>query len=99
MKQAKGYENFPVWMVVLSNAVSLSFYVIGVYIFLAFGLLLVVPYLLYCLWLEIKLLKTGCVNCYYYGKVCCFGRGKLCSCFFKKGRSEERRVGKECRSR
>ena len=35
--------------------------------------------------LEIRLLKDGCVNCYYYGKVCGFGKGKLSALFFKKG--------------
>ena len=25
------------------------------------------------------------IHCYYYGKVCAFGRGKICSWFFKKG--------------
>jgi hypothetical protein len=30
-------------------------------------------------------LKTSCVNCYYYGKSCGFGKGKLCSLLFKKG--------------
>jgi len=31
------------------------------------------------------LLKKSCVHCYYYGKNCGVGRGKLCALFFKKG--------------
>jgi hypothetical protein len=81
----ESYENFPIWMVILSNALSLSIYVIGFYIFLFFGLILAVPYLLYCIWMEASVLRRRCVNCYYYGKVCCFGKGRLCSYFFKKG--------------
>jgi hypothetical protein len=81
---AKSYENFPVWMVVLSNAVSLSIYAIGVYVLLAFGLLFAALYILYCLWVELKVLRS-CRNCYYYGRRCCFGKGKICSVFFKKG--------------
>jgi hypothetical protein len=38
--------------------------------------------------LEIRLLRKSCVNCYYYGKRCAFGKGKLCSLFFKKGNKE-----------
>jgi hypothetical protein len=29
------------------------------------------------------------VNCYYYGKTCGLGRGKICALFYKKGNSEE----------
>ncbi|MCK9152565.1 hypothetical protein [Methanobacterium alcaliphilum] len=35
--------------------------------------------------MEIRVLKKSCVNCYYYGKVCGFGKGKLSALFFKKG--------------
>jgi hypothetical protein len=31
------------------------------------------------------LLKNGCVNCYYYGKIFDFDKGRLSSLFFKKG--------------
>ncbi len=26
-----------------------------------------------------------CIHCYYYGKTCAFGKGRLCSLFFKRG--------------
>jgi hypothetical protein len=42
-------------------------------------------YLLYCFGLELRLLKGHCVNCYYYCKICGFGKGKLCSWLFKRG--------------
>jgi hypothetical protein len=35
--------------------------------------------------LEIRVMKRSCVNCYYYGKYCAFGKGKISSLFFKKG--------------
>jgi hypothetical protein len=35
--------------------------------------------------LEIKLLRGHCVNCYYFGKTCFSGQGRLSSLFFKKG--------------
>jgi len=39
--------------------------------------------------MEIRVLKRSCVNCTYYGKVCGFGKGKLCSLLFKKGDPEK----------
>jgi len=42
-------------------------------------------YLLYILFLEIMLMKNSCVNCYYFGKLCAFGKGKLASILFRKG--------------
>lgn len=85
MKQTNIYECFPIWTVVLSNFVGLSIYLVGAYILAGFGLWLAGLYLLYCLALEFRLLKGHCVNCYYYGKVCGFGKGKLCSWLFKPG--------------
>ncbi|MFH0832854.1 MAG: hypothetical protein V1900_03995 [Candidatus Aenigmatarchaeota archaeon] len=35
--------------------------------------------------MESNVLRRSCVNCYYYGKLCGFGKGKVCSLFFKKG--------------
>ena len=85
MEQTKVYNRFPMWIVVLSNFVGVSIYLIGAYILAGFGLWMAGLYLLYCLGLEFRLLKGHCVNCYYYGKVCGFGKGKLCAWFFKPG--------------
>lgn len=85
MEDVKTYENFPGWIVLLSNLVAISIYAIGAYILAGFGVFFLILYLIYCLWVEIRILKRSCVNCYYYDKVCGFGKGKLCSLFFKKG--------------
>lgn len=79
------YENYPGWIVLLSNLVSLSIYFIGAYILSGLGLFFSLLYILYCLLMEIRLLKDGCVNCYYYGKNCGFGKGRLSALFFKQG--------------
>jgi hypothetical protein len=34
-------------------------------------------------------MRKSCVNCYYYGKFCAFGKGKISSLFFKKGDSRQ----------
>ena len=85
MKGAKSYENFPIWIVLLSTILSLSTYAIGIYVLLGLGIPFAILYIIYILWLEVRLLKGSCIDCYYYGKVCAFGKGKLCALFFKKG--------------
>lgn len=79
------YENYSLGIVLLSNMVPLSIYIIGAYIISGLGLIYALIYLIYCLFMEIRVLKKSCVNCYYYGKVCGFGKGKLSALFFKKG--------------
>jgi len=79
------YENYPWWIVLLSNLVSLSIFFIGAYILYGLGLIFTIVYIMYCLFMEIRLLKKSCVNCYYYGKTCGFGKGRLSALFFKQG--------------
>ena len=78
------YENYPLWMVILANTLSISTYIIGAFILYGFGIIFSALFLLFCLIMEIRLLKS-CVNCYYYGKTCAFGKGRLSSNLFKKG--------------
>ncbi|OGD83574.1 hypothetical protein A2165_03990 [Candidatus Curtissbacteria bacterium RBG_13_40_7] len=87
MEQQKCYDNYPAWIVVISNFVSLSTYFIGGFIIYQIGFLWLALYILYILILELRLIKGHCVNCYYYGKTCSFGKGRLSSLFFKKGES------------
>jgi hypothetical protein len=79
------YENYPRSFVFISNLLQIAIYVIGAIIISQIDLVWILPYFLYIIFLEIQLLKRSCVNCYYYGKICAFGQGKLCSLFFKKG--------------
>lgn len=84
MSQVDCHENYPMQIVGLSNLISLSIYGIGAYIVAKVLVWLLIPYLLYCLWLEFRLIRRSCINCYYYGKMCAFGKGKLCALIFKK---------------
>lgn len=88
MKQQKSYENYPAYIVVISNTLSILICLIGAFIIYQIGLIWLVVYLLYILFLEIRLLKAHCVDCYYYGKTCAFGKGRLSSIFFKKGNAK-----------
>lgn len=85
METTKHYEVFPTWIVILCSLVTISIYALGAYALSGFGILVPVLYLLYCLWIEVRILRGSCVDCYYYGKLCGLGRGKLCSLLFKKG--------------
>ena len=85
MVQKKTFENYPCSIMLISNLVSFAIYLIGAYIIYQIGLVWLVLYLLYIIWLEIRVMRKSCVNCYYYGKCCAFGKGKISSWLFKKG--------------
>ncbi len=88
-QKTKTYENFPLWMVGMSNLLALLIYIIGAYILYKLWVGFFVLYVLYCFWVEKRVLRKSCINCYYYGKTCCFGKGKLCSLLFKKRNSKD----------
>jgi hypothetical protein len=94
MTETETYESFPVPIVLLAILVSLSIYIIGAYILTGIAIWLSILYILYCVWIEIRILKGSCVDCYYYGKLCGLGRGKLCPLLFNKG-DPERFIRKE----
>jgi len=89
------YERYPARTVLLSNAVAVGIYALGAVILARLGVLLAVAYVLYCLWAETALLRKSCAHCYYYGKVCAFGKGWLCARLLRKAdpqRFSEREV-------
>jgi len=74
-------------MVAVTVVFSLLTYLFGAYIIYQLGLIWLAAYIIYILWLEFRLM-THCVDCYYYGKWCAFGRGKLSCLFFKKKKKQ-----------
>ena len=89
IERPKIYENYPCWIILVSNLISISIYLIGAFIIFQLGLIWLLLYLIYIFGLEIRLLKNSCTNCYYYGKFCAFGKGKISSLFFKKGNPDK----------
>jgi hypothetical protein len=85
METTKTYENYPVWFVFLSNLLTLPIYFLGAYIIWDFGWIYALLYISYCLALEIRLCMMSCIDCFYYGKLCFSGRGKIAALFFKQG--------------
>jgi len=85
----EGLEEYPRSTVIAGNLIMLGWIALGTvacyffnpvaaWIFLAVALLLVF----------IVLRKLVCTNCYYYGKWCATGWGKLSALMFKKGNIE-----------
>ncbi|MFX1296976.1 MAG: hypothetical protein ACFFD2_19245 [Promethearchaeota archaeon] len=85
MEKQEIYDKYPIRIPILSLSLTISIYSIGTYILAGFGILWAIIYVIYCLLIEIWILKGSCVNCYYYKKTCGLGRGKLCAKLFKKG--------------
>ena len=85
MEITKTHENFPVWIVILSNLVSILIYSSGFIITLRLGWIAAVLYLVFILGFEYRLISKHCINCYYWGKTCGFGKGRLSALIFKRG--------------
>jgi hypothetical protein len=85
METSKTFDNFPIRTVILSNSVSFAIYMLGILIIFKTGWVFSIIYLGYILALELRLIRNHCTNCFYWGKTCGFGKGRISSLFFKKG--------------
>ena len=85
MKHSIVYDEYPRWIVFLSNAVQMAVVLVGALIIGRLGGWWLLLYLALVAFLEFRLLTRSCVNCFYYGKRCAFGKGKLCAALFRKG--------------
>jgi len=84
MKQ-RYYESYPIWSVAIVILLFLATYLAGVYIMFRLHLIAGILYIVYLVLLEFFVFKEACPNCYYYGKLCFSGRGKLAKLIYKKG--------------
>ncbi len=89
MQDAKYYEQYQLWIIVLSNLVSLMIYAIGSFVMYRLGWIWMALFILYIVFLEFRVLYKSCPNCYYFGKNCAFGKGKICRLVFHKGHPEQ----------
>jgi hypothetical protein len=85
MERTRTYDNFPVWIALLSNLNSVLIYCSGFILTLSLGLVAAVMYLVLIFAFEYRLISKHCVNCYYLGKTCGFGKGRLSALLFKRG--------------
>lgn len=92
MEKQTCYENYPLKIVALSLVIAVFSYLIGAVILIQlipFGLIIGVGYLVLCAVNIIVTLKFRCIYCYYYGKTCYMGLGRLAKAFFKQGDSKD----------
>ena len=85
MQATVRYDSYPWWIVLMSSAHAVAIYALGAIVLSSLTIWLVAPYLLLCLWLEVQVLRKSCRNCYYYGKTCGLGKGRLCALLFAPG--------------
>ena len=85
MGEVRTYENFPAPMVAVSVLVTISIYALGALILAGLGTSVAAAYLVYCALFELRVMRHSCVNCFYYGKVCALGRGKISASLFAQG--------------
>ena len=78
-------ENYPLGMVFLANILSFLIYGIGAYILLQSGIIWAIAYVIFIIIFEFRLISGHCTDCYYYGKTCAFGKGRLSALVFNKG--------------
>ena len=81
----KTYESYPIWSVAIVILLFLAIYLSGAYIMFRLHLIAGILYVLYIVLMEYFVYKEACPNCYYYGKLCFSGRGKLAKLLYKKG--------------
>ena len=89
MKNPRVYESYPLWTVILATILTLAVYVAGAYIMFRLSLITGVIYVVYLIFLERYFFKEGCICCYYYGKLCAFGKGVIAAIFFERGDPEK----------
>ena len=89
MIKSKSYEDFPLWIPFIAIFVSLIGYSIGAIILSVFGIIFSILYLIYCLGAELLVILRSCKDCWYYGRICGLGKGKIAPLFVKKGDTEK----------
>ena len=85
MIQTKSYQNFPWWIPLIAIFVSIIGYSIGAVILGGFGIIFSILYLFYCIGAELLVILRSCKDCWYYGRICGLGKGKIAPLFVKKG--------------
>lgn len=83
------YDNFPAKTVLISNALSIGIYISGFIVMAYLGWVIAFLFLAYIIGLEFRVIRFHCINCYYWGKTCGFGKGRVSAWLFKKGNPAE----------
>ncbi|MFX0124475.1 MAG: hypothetical protein ACFFAE_12605 [Candidatus Hodarchaeota archaeon] len=82
-------ENYPFRIVCVSAILTIISYLLGTLVLYVLHPVLGILFLLLAVFTIIVSMKLRCTHCYYHGKFCNFGLGKLAAVLFKKGESTE----------
>lgn len=83
------YQSYPTYLVVLNVLEVVAALAVGTIVIGQLGLWAVLGYALVGLLAVVLCLAFGCTRCYYYGRVCGTGLGKIAALMFKKREEEE----------
>lgn len=89
MEKETYYENYPLSIICSSTIITISSYALGTFISYLINPWLALGYIFLCLISLLVGIRFRCCFCYYYGKRCSSGLGKLAPLIFKKGDSSE----------
>ncbi|PYG88033.1 hypothetical protein LY28_01743 [Ruminiclostridium sufflavum DSM 19573] len=82
----EGQENTSTLNVIIGNIIMILWFAVGTLACAFLSRIVAIIYLTYSIvMIYFVMRKLVCTNCYYYGKNCSMGWGKLASLFFKKG--------------
>ena len=84
MVNDRKFESYPARMMLVYYFASFSVYAAGLYLTYQIMPLLSLLFFIYVAFLEVQVLREGCVRCYYYGKSCVCGKGKLAKILLKQ---------------
>lgn len=82
-------ENYPIKIVCVSATLTIISNLLGTLVFYVLQPVLGVLFLLLAVFTIVVSMKLRCTHCFYLGKYCNFGLGKLAALLFKKGDSKE----------
>jgi hypothetical protein len=88
-------ECYPLRIVCISASLTIISYLAGAFIIYFFNPVLSAFYLILAALTLVVSMKLRCTHCYYFGKFCNFGLGKLAKFFFRKGEPSEFRNHKK----
>jgi hypothetical protein len=77
MAKEKLFENYPAWIVFCTNLSFLATYVAGAFVMFSLAPIWGFLFVVYVVALELNVYREGCTCCYYYGKACASGRGRI----------------------
>jgi asparagine N-glycosylation enzyme membrane subunit Stt3 len=79
-------EDFPKSVIIIRWVILLFAFALGIYVLFELHQMLAIVYIVYSVMaLTLILTLSRCVNCFYHGRLCNTGWGKIAAYLFKKG--------------